>query len=70
MLASGTRAGTTPTKPGHAAGAVRGAGAGAGAGAGGSGTPVVVVTGAGQQEVTVSQFVAQLGSFLLTETDD
>ena len=27
---------------------------------------VAVVTGAGQQEVTVSQFVAQLGSFLLT----
>ncbi|XP_066314722.1 uncharacterized protein [Miscanthus floridulus] len=52
MLASATRAGTTSTKPGHAAGAVRGAG--------GSGTPAVVVTGAGQQEVTVSQFVAQL----------
>ena len=64
MLASATRAGTTSTKPGHAAGAVPGAGAG------GSGTPVAVVTGAGQQEVTVSQFVAQLGSFLLTETDD
>jgi hypothetical protein len=66
MLASATRAGTTSsTKPGHAAaGAVRGAGAV------GSGTPVVVVTEAGQQEVTVSQFVAQLGSFLLTEPDD
>jgi len=66
MLASATRAGTTSsTKPGHAAaGTVRGAGAG------GSGTPVVVVTEAAQQEVTVSQFVAQLGSFLLTEPDD
>ncbi|EES01241.1 hypothetical protein BDA96_03G274200 [Sorghum bicolor] len=59
MLASATRAGTTTssTKPGHAAGAVRTSGAG-----GGNGTPAVVVVtdGAGQQEVTVSQFVAQL----------
>jgi hypothetical protein len=58
MLASATRAGTSSTtKPDHAAGAVHGAGAGAGAG----GTPIVVTDGG--QEVTVSQFVAQLGSF-------
>jgi hypothetical protein len=56
MLASATRAGTSSTtKPDHAAGAVHGAGAGAG------GTPIVVTDGG--QEVTVSQFVAQLGSF-------
>ncbi|PWZ32254.1 hypothetical protein Zm00014a_014166 [Zea mays] len=54
MLASATRAGTSSTKPGLAEGAVRRAGAGDG----GSGTPIVV-TDAGQ-EVTVSQFVAQL----------
>ncbi|PWZ10261.1 Monothiol glutaredoxin-S11 [Zea mays] len=54
MLASATRAGTSSTtKPDHAAGAVHGAGAGAG------GTPIVVTDGG--QEVTVSQFVAQLG---------
>ncbi|XP_020398297.1 monothiol glutaredoxin-S11 isoform X3 [Zea mays] len=53
MLASATRAGTSSTtKPDHAAGAVHGAGAGAG------GTPIVVTDGG--QEVTVSQFVAQL----------
>jgi hypothetical protein len=54
MLASATRAGTSSTtKPDHAAGAVHGAGAG--------GTPIVVTDGG--QEVTISQFVAQLGSF-------
>lgn len=54
MLSSATRAGTSSTtKPEHAAGAVHGAGAG--------GTPIVVTDGG--QEVTVSQFVAQLGSF-------
>jgi hypothetical protein len=61
MLASATRAGTSSTKPGLAEGAVRRARARARAGDGGSGTPIVV-TDAGQ-EVTVSQFVAQLGSF-------
>lgn len=55
MLASATRAGTSSTKPGLAEGAVRRAGAGDG---GSGGTPIVV-TDAGQ-EVTVSQFVAQL----------